>query len=185
MTANWIEVALEEYRALRQESLQAMQAQQTIVNYGLLVVGALLGVAFGSWTEVLPSAILLLAFVPIVCYLVLFVWLGEIARMMRVGRYLKDLENEIGSRCPGEPPPLRWENHLRKTVGGLGTSQMQWNYVAVIALFLLAALIAVGVGHFHIAARIDRMTLVWIDTVEGVVFGACVLYLIATGSRFR
>jgi len=185
MPFSWIEVALEEYKTLRQEILQSMQAQQAIVNYGLAVVGVLLGVAFNSWQQTVPATVLLLAFVPIVCYLVLFVWLGEIARMMRAGQYLKQLEEKISSKFPNESPPLAWENYLREPVARAGTPQMVWNYIAVVGLFLLAAIVAVVVGNIRIFNEVERSTLIWLNTVESTFFIACVVYIFVTGSRFR
>jgi hypothetical protein len=143
---SWEEIAIEEYKSLRQESADAIRAQLTIVNYGLTIIGALLAFAFERQDESDQfSLIIFLGFLPILCYIVIIIWLGEIVRMSRCGMYLSNLEKEFGKRFHPDIAPLGWETHLRSGQTS-GARQMKRNYIATIALFLFAAILAILTG---------------------------------------
>lgn len=168
MPTVWIEVALEEYRMLRQEILRAAQARHSIAGHGLIVIGVLFAVAFATWREPVPAALLLLVVVPVLCYLLLVVWLGETARMLDAGHALGGLEERIGARFPGEPPPLSWASRLRDPAALARAARGRWGGVAVVLLFLFSAACAVVAGHLLLVGRLPVDLLLWIDAVEAV-----------------
>jgi FtsH-binding integral membrane protein len=146
MSKSWVEVALEEYKSLRQECLQSLTTQHTTISYGLASIGALLGSAFVAWAKTRLSAAILLLFVPTVACLVLLVWFGEATRMVRAGNYLKGLEKRISERVEDEAPALGWEGYLREHSKDGETRQIRGNYKAVVAIFLLLAALSYAGG---------------------------------------
>jgi hypothetical protein len=89
-----INVIMEEYRTLRTESLDSMKGQQATFNIGIATIGFLIGAAFNFWEKNLVSGLIFLAFIPLACYIVLFVWIGEVARMMRAGYFISLIEKK-------------------------------------------------------------------------------------------
>lgn len=123
-----MDVLLKEYESLRGESLDSMGHQNQVVAFGLGAVAAVAGGALAlSRTDAFLVAVFDLA-LPAISVLVLFVWLGEVNRMMRAGAYLVELEARINVACGDEL--LRWEQELRQG------NQMIYPYLAVITLFL-------------------------------------------------
>ncbi|MBU1702591.1 MAG: hypothetical protein KJ970_10660 [Candidatus Eisenbacteria bacterium] len=185
MALGWLEVVMDEYRSLREESLRSMQLQQAVLRYGLAATGALIAVAFGIWGVVLLASVALLLFVPAVSYLSLIIWIGEVARMMRAGWYLKALEERVCQQFPDRPPPLGWENYLRTVSGHAGTPQLFWNYAAIIGLFLLLSMLAAAMGVVRLAGALPSAALIGISVLEFVVLVVVTLYVLSTGRRFR
>ena len=59
---DWIDISIEEYKTLREESLISMQMQQAVLRYGLAIVGLLIVAAINAWDKVVLSATVLLVF---------------------------------------------------------------------------------------------------------------------------
>lgn len=133
-----VEAMFKEYETLRQESLDSMNSRNQIVSFGLATIG-LLGAAVLSADDKIRSTRLILTVfglgIPVLSVLVLYIWLGEVERMMRVGVYLEGLEERINAQFEADEPPLGWEAFLR-----LGRAQMVYPYVVVIGAFLGFAL---------------------------------------------
>ena len=93
----WIQIALEEYKTLRQESLDAIKAQHATLSFGTGTISVIFISGFGLWNNAyyLLPRIIFLVFVPAICYIALVVWIGELARMMRVGQFLMILEMNL------------------------------------------------------------------------------------------
>lgn len=131
------EALLKEYETLRQESLDSMNNRSQVVSFGLGSVGLLAAGVFASDRALQAAGLLVLVFsaaVPIISILVLYVWLGEVERMIRAGRFMVDLEGRINTELDPTTPTLTWEGWLRSA----GT-QMHYPYIVVIALFLSIA----------------------------------------------
>lgn len=96
---DWLSVALEEYKTLREESLQAIQNQLFVLRLGALALGFLLASIFPllQFRELLAYLELTL-FYPIVIALITIIWAGEVGRMGRAGNYISALEKEINDR---------------------------------------------------------------------------------------
>lgn len=114
------ELLVAEYNALRAESLNAKQNQQTIFQWSLAAMGAVfaaLAVLAAS-----PGSILVgYAFVvPLVATTGFMSWLGEVERMERAGRFIRNREQAVQrgtGTLVGDPDALRvvpilWESVL-------------------------------------------------------------------------
>ncbi len=109
----WLSAALEEYRSVRQESLQALQSQQSVLRFGIAGIAVLIGVGLRA-SDSLTSAALLLVVTPLLTCLLVPVWQGELARMVRAGSYLARVEEKVnGVVASGRRPALEWEQWLR------------------------------------------------------------------------
>jgi hypothetical protein len=149
---NWVTVALEEYNSMRTESLQSMKNQLSSLQVGTASIGVLIAAGFSTWDKGLFfSVIIFLLFVPAVCYISLVIWIGEVVRMMRAGKYIAELEIKINSAYPATEKPLNWENWLRTQSNNSKTPQLQWNYKAILTLFFATAFssICIGIGRIY------------------------------------
>lgn len=180
----WIEVVIEEYKTLREESLTAMQLQQAVLRYGVAIVGLLTVTAFHLWSDRLLSGAVLFVFVPLVSYLILIIWMGEVARMMRVGWFLRELEDKINKHFPNNKPALTWENFLRDK-SGHQTPQLNWNYFGIIGLFLSIPVATIILGNVRLWQVYDAKTLLFFNVSEAIVFAAVFIRILVSGQRFR
>jgi hypothetical protein len=106
----WFTAVLAEYSSLRTESLASMQHQQSTLSLGTAAIGVLLG--FGLTASSPASLVLLIAVVPIFATAIYLLYAIEFSRMVRVGRYLDDLEKHVNSVFAGQHLPLGWEGWL-------------------------------------------------------------------------
>ncbi|MFE2754480.1 hypothetical protein ACFXGA_21030 [Actinosynnema sp. NPDC059335] len=147
-----------EYDSLRGEGAQARQAQQSILQWSM----AILGVVFSAGILVAnqsmnantsPSAqgflhlVFLLVFgvvLPLSSWCATLAWFGELIRMERVGRYLRGFEVALGEimsrhRPSGDPAfptsPLRWENHISGERRGVAVSKQRVGYLGCLGLY--------------------------------------------------
>lgn len=162
---DWIAVALEEYKTLRAESIEAIKTQQTTLKLGTAIASAVVISGFNLWDKTLLPDLIFLVFIPILCYMVLVIWIGEVARMMRAGYYLTLVENKISKAFPDVTNLLFYENWLRNKKK-TGTPQHKWNYIAVIALFTFISLASIIVGNFKIFIKIHICVLIVINLLE-------------------
>ncbi len=206
----WLDTVIEEYKTLRAESLTAIQTQQAVIRYGLAIVGVLVATALNTWDKLVLSAAVFLVFLPIVCYLILMIWMGEVARMMRVGRYLYGLEKRINEFLNGQVtlrnsrkrgsavqddensqrpvnslPALYWETSLRDLSKKDGTPQLTWSYLAILGILLFFAIASIVFGNYRIWNDVSSVFLVFTNVIEFVVFGIAFIILLHTGMRFR
>ncbi len=109
---DWVTIALEEYRTLRQESLAAMEQMQRTLQGGVVAIGVLTG--FGVEADAAESAtqIGLVAGAAIFAGLVMVMWLDELQRSVRAGAHIARLEGRIAERS-GDPSPLTWETSIQ------------------------------------------------------------------------
>lgn len=107
----WLIAALEEYKALRAEALAAIDRQQQVAGSGVAFTGVVLGIGAAAKGGSLLQGVLLGGLLPAIALFVVVVWLGEVERQVRAGKYLADLEARIGARFA--EAPLSWESELR------------------------------------------------------------------------
>ena len=114
---------LAEYRTLRDESAQARQAQQMILQWSLGAFSLFFGLLL---TANLPLAYFIIIFgfgLPVLAFAAGLTWFGELLRMERVGYYLRAREKlswPSSYEAATEPEwseeisnfPLVWENYL-------------------------------------------------------------------------
>jgi hypothetical protein len=183
---DWLSIAIEEYKTLRNESLLSMQTQQSTLRAGTAAVSVIIASGFSLWDSIeLLSEIIFLAFVPIICYLVLTIWMGEVLRMMRAGKYLSDLENKINKKLKEKPEALIWENSLRKKDAKTKTPQMLFNYLCIIGLFFTLAIGSVIIGNYKIWAKISHLQKLIINIPESLLFIFFFARTLIQGWKFR
>ena len=112
----WLNMALEEYKALRTESLNAMGNQQATLRLGTGVIGVTIGLA-SNVQEDISKFFLFAVVIPAFTLIFFAMYAIEFARMARVGRYIEYVETEIDKVLPksNRPSPLRWETWLSTT----------------------------------------------------------------------
>jgi len=121
--------AVEQYKTLRQESLQSQAVQHSSLQWGLAIAAASIaaGIAIAAKGPVAPSSALvgveLLLFglaVPAFLLGSCLSWLGEVRRMMRTAIYVRWIEREVAAQAEasalrtgrGVSPYLNWEHAL-------------------------------------------------------------------------
>lgn len=143
---NTNEILIKEYEALRAEILLAMTSRNTILSYGLAVIGVLYsGVAAMAVAKVdtlLPSIVLMLV-VPSVCLFSLFIWLGEYQRMHRAAGHIINLEGKI--LCNEGKKILTWETNLREN-----KKHMRYPYDTTILMLVLISVFSQVTGYYLI-----------------------------------
>jgi hypothetical protein len=176
----WLTVALEEYKALRAETLAAIDRQQRVAGSGFAIAGVLLGIGAGAKPGSLLQAVLLAGLMPVMTAFVVVVWLGEVERQVRAGSYLAELEARVGARF--DEPPLRWESELRRTrPAGPHILNVYRSLVAILLVIGLGGAIIAVVGlHSHGTALQVAVAL----ADAGVLFVAVRLYF-ASETRMR
>ena len=138
-----MDLVLEEYRTLREESLQAMRQQQLILQLGLAALGVLVSVGIRSSTDTTVAALLLMGLIPLLSVLIVLIWAGELERMVRAGTHLRRIERRMNHAYEG-CWPLQWESLLGTPL----LPRIHGIYRAV----LVALLSLLGVGAASIGA---------------------------------
>jgi hypothetical protein len=148
----WQGLALEEYRALRGEILTTMQTQDGGLRFGVAVIGIVSAAGFNMWDDTVPATLIFLAVIPFVSAVVLTVWMGEVARMMRAGKHIERLEAVFKASFPDLPSPvMRWETNLRDPHSDITRWERhyEWNYHAIVLIFWSIGVAAIGAGVYR------------------------------------
>jgi hypothetical protein len=136
--------SLEEYRTLRQESLQAQAAQHLAIQWAIATTIAAIAAVF-LLEQIGDSGVnsssgrrlqyVLLGFaLPGFMFLSCMSWLGEVRRMMRAGAYLRAIECSVEVQAKAMldtssawPPVPSWERYLAgRDVPGLRPAGRDW-----------------------------------------------------------
>ena len=173
----WIQIALEEYKSLRTESLEAVRTQQTTVKLGIVIIGCIMVTGFNLWDKSLLSDIIFFIFIPLLCYITIVIWIGEVERMMRTGYFLTTLEKKISRAYPNSPNLLNYETWIRGNQAKSKLPQLTWNYIAVIVLFFLMTLASIITGNFKLASEIDALYIVLLNIPELLLLAAVIRYV--------
>ncbi len=113
-------LALEEYKTLRQEILNSITAQYAILTFGAtgvaLLATAVLGEPGGNAdtaTAASTKSIFgiggLLVGIPLLCLLIVAMWMNEVTRMLRAGQFLLGAEERLNSLV-GRDGVVSWES---------------------------------------------------------------------------
>lgn len=177
---DWIAVAMEEYKTLRQESQAAIDRQERVLASGTAVTALVLGVGANAARGSTVSIVLLLVLAPLLACLVTIMWLGEVERMLRAGAYVSLIEQRVNSEFHGGKPALGWESFLRRRAPG--GRRILWLYRAVFAILLSLASASAILG----AAGLVEHGAIWV-VVGGVVAGSLLIALtcVYVGSEMR
>jgi|GEM_PF-2586991 len=178
---DYFTLAMQEYNALRTEINNAMTNQQSILNYGVASIGIIFAFTASNWQEVVIVDLILLVLIPLIALLVCTIWLGEVNRIARAGKFLvaKEkvindlfLEDNKDSKVFTGKEPLIWENYLRdiKKNGNSKSIKTIWNYRAIIFLMVILSISSISIGIYH-NVEITNLR-VWIFIVPLVIFMA-------------
>ncbi len=156
-TKIWVQAKLEEYRALRGEITESIRAQHQVLVYGFSLIGLLTAASGQVWDKSpFVATFIYWVAIPTFSYTFLFIWLGEVEGLIRIGRYLSVIEREVNSRVPGEP--MGWENYLRGR-RGVAAPKMRANYKAVLFVLLSVGFVAPLVGDAASVALFNEFAL--------------------------
>jgi hypothetical protein len=148
------DAALTEYTALRDEILQAMRSQQSVLGFGTAALALLVGAGLDV-AERQASAVIFLVLLPFVAQLVLLVWGTEIFRLLRASDYLAHFEDRMADRL-GERV-LRWEWWIRGAFdeGHAWPDLERHQSVAIRLMFNLISVGSLALGTFSAFRRLD------------------------------
>lgn len=120
-----LDILMEEYKTLRQESLGTIRLRIQIISFGLAIVILLFGVPFATKLSINIVALNFLysVIIPLICTIIVDLWLGELYRMDRAGNFmyiqeirLNETIKESGLLNESNKHLLSWEGYLRKKV---------------------------------------------------------------------
>lgn len=137
-----MEVLFKEYETLRAEILTAMNSRNSILSFGLAVIGAIFAASiatFKNTSDNLLSSLILIFLVPLINSFVLFIWLGEYQRMQRAGKFISELEQRINTEA--KSTLLTWETELRKQ-----RLHMSYPYDTTVLLITMLSLTSIIFG---------------------------------------
>jgi hypothetical protein len=162
----WQQVAIEEYRTLRQESLDSISQAQTTLRGGVVALGVLAALSVDvSGSGPLAELVIALAG-PAIATATLMQWLLETKRAVRAGTHIAELEQEFQRRFGGDAP-LRWERIVRAEFNPRKSFTYHWS---VLGTLLVASLPAVALGLFALGTAGE-----WLWFAGGVVGDALIV----------
>jgi len=149
----WINPALQEYTALRAEVTTAMQTQHATLAFGSATLGLLAAGGFQLIDDPASLALVFVGAVPLISLLIVSIWLGELARMMRAGRQLHLIEQELKRSIPDAPGPVfNWEQSLQGSDKSSWLErQYQFSYHAVVVMFAVVAAASIAFAMYQVA----------------------------------
>ena len=134
---DWVSVALEEYRTLRSESLQAIEQMQRTLQIGVAAIGLITGFGIDSKTETAVQAGIAAA-TPALALTVLILWLDQLRRSVFAGAHLALLEERVARRFEPEEPPLSWETNIQIQDAEVSGYRYHRHWAVLVALFAAA-----------------------------------------------
>jgi hypothetical protein len=168
---DWVSVALEEYRTLRQESLSAIEQMQRTLQIGLVSIGVLTGFAVNAAGSGPAVQMAIACAGPTLAGLVVLVWLEELKRTVNAGAHIALIERQIADRFDPEPPPLVWERQIQEAYGSRRTAPRYVRHWPTTAALFAATLPVLVLGLVRL-----------IDGNEWVLFAVSCAIVIATAA---
>jgi hypothetical protein len=141
---DYVTVMLEEYKSVRQESLEALSQIHMIVQYGLASIGLSVGLGLVSLQrDVTAAAIVLMGLVPTLLGFGLMMTAVSAYRVVQTRRHLSGLEADIAARVAegGQKAPS-WE----RTRVARSTVSVNAYPFAILASIGAAAILGPGLG---------------------------------------
>lgn len=136
-TKDWLSVVTEEYKSVRQEYLVAIQAPQSILNFGIAALAFILGAGINLWEKLFVSEVIFLLIAPIITLYFGFIQLQIATRILHTRQFLKEFEEKLNSQFNNEKPPaLCWENYLRHNKPGYNEMPTTQVYILLSIHFL-------------------------------------------------
>lgn len=116
-STQWLAASLEEYKSLRAEIVDAIQAQRQIMQIGITGLSVLIGLGLQR-IDPLIAVLLLMILVPILGIFITAGALGEFFRAARASSFLAYREEVINryvsGPAPESAPAQEWERWLRR-----------------------------------------------------------------------
>ena len=146
---DWMFIVMEEYKTVRAESLTAIQMQQSVLSFGVAVLGIVLATGINVWGKIILSEFIFLFLAPTISYLLIVVWMGEVERMVRAGAFLVRIEEKVNTVFDHTQKALEWESWLHTKENGK-TPQIIWNYLAILSIFLSISSASIVMGIYKV-----------------------------------
>ncbi len=186
----WLDAALAEYEAHRQEILAMTQAQHSTLALGVTAIGILAAGAFNVWNEDrVVAPIVFIAVVPLLTSMILVIWASQVVGMFNIGHYLRGLEARIGDAVGDGPGGIMsWEETATKEKIRTRTPTYAWHYVAVIVLFGILTVGSIVLGAYRAWSVYETKAQVGAFVMGGfaVVVFSLVAWAVGTGrNRYR
>ncbi len=184
---DWLSLVIEEYKTAREESLDADNNAQSILKFGIAIIGVVISLGFNFWDKNPIPDFIFLVFNPILCYLILTMWIGEFARRIRVGHFIiEEVEKKVNRRFKKNlQPALILETWLRTPDEEGKTRMFKWNRYATIALLLVTAIGSIAIGNYKILSNPVHGNLLLINTFELLFFAAVVVFNYLVGKKLE
>ena len=154
----WLDLALEEYKALRSEIIETQKAQQWTVGLSFTA----LGIVASQVTDLLGSPVAAVAvfivLVPLVICAFLLVWLAQIGGMMRLGEQICRLEQRVHEDKIAPEEVFAWESYLRRPVSQTRSFRLyEWGYQGILAIYSFLALGSIVLGRHPVKPTDDEL----------------------------
>jgi hypothetical protein len=163
----WLDLAVEEYKALRTEITETSKAQQWAIGLTLTALGVIVSQASNLWKDPLLATAVFLIFVPMLVTMMLLVWLAQIGSIIRTGAYLSGVETAVRDAWPGVPDGVfGWERYLRGSERPWWTHLYEWGHVGVVGLLTLVGAGSIALGWYKASVTADGPALIS-GTVRG------------------
>lgn len=176
-----IKILLEEYKTLRQESLGSIRLRIQILSFGLAAIVLLFGVPFSSKSgpNIILINIIYTIVIPLVCTIVVDLWLGELLRMERAGNFMYVQEirinkviNEIKlQNVDTNKHILSWEGWLR---GQVNAEEMWPLNNDIVDINIINSILYIDKNKLKITTAYEKS----ISLFYSIAYGSCVLSII-------
>jgi hypothetical protein len=173
-----LNVMMQEYAAIRGEIQTSLSNQVSILSFGAATVGLLVAAGAALWQdEPWPTGLLLLLVVPVVCFLTLIIYAGELIRLMRAGLFLNRLENCVNEAASTylahdsdkRQAVLTWEQWRSIRTGRRDVDRS--NRWAITSVFFLLAIVSSGLGYWRLKDAGTSENLIWLLAAFSVIVG--------------
>lgn len=183
----WLEIVMEEYKTLREETLTSVKMQQSILSFGTATIGIVASAGFAVWEKPLLPGIIFLIVMPLIIYLIILIWLGEIGRMFRAGGFLFRLEEKVNRQFKDREAALLWETWLRtgKWVGKKPHHGIRIHYISIGVLLGITAIASIALGNYKICSSESLMTMVFINLAELTTMCMVLVVVIMVSQRIQ
>jgi hypothetical protein len=192
---DWMQLALEDFKARRASVVALLQAAQTALTFGATTVGILIAGSLNVWDERLLASLAFLVAIPLVCIIILINWAGLVIALMQLGAYNTSLERTLREAYENVPESvMTWEAHwaerflTRRPHKKWWIPDIRWAAGAGPVTFVLLAAGSIVLGAYRGFAGHEVAILV-IAVLEGFVLALVSILLareLTTGhERFR
>jgi len=112
---NKVEALLKQYELIQNYTFNTIPASKnSILSFGLAILGAIFTgniILLSADKYALISILIFIIILPLSSMTIMFVWLGEVDRIMRAGAFLLSLEKQINRESDEEI--FNWEKYIR------------------------------------------------------------------------